>query len=155
MENTTGFVLGLLAFISSIVLLFAPAMASLPILGMLVVLCTVININMCLLIMLGGIWNSKNLSGTGFGVGMGSWVGLIVILILSIIGLQQMVSDASGSAVVYMLLYNVDKDSFFLMLFILEMGSAGYMRMGITWDVAQIVITGLCLIFGSISFGLV
>ncbi|NVM04139.1 MAG: hypothetical protein HWN67_17540, partial [Candidatus Helarchaeota archaeon] len=42
-----------------------------------------------------------------------------------------------------------------LMLFILEMGSAGYMRMGITWDVAQIVITGLCLIFGSISFGLV
>ncbi len=149
MENTSGFVLGLLAMITSIVLLFIPYMTTSPILGMLGVLCVIININMCILIMMGGIWNSKGLSGTGFGVGMGTWIGFIFIMVLSIIGIQQSIASETFFLILIILI-----DPYFLFV-ITQISYISLLTRALTWDIVNIIVMGVCLIFGSISFGLV
>ena len=150
MENTGAFVCGLLALILAIVDIFIPTY-NLSILVSLLMLGIVIAINAGILLLLGGIWSSKNLGGAGFGTGMGGWGLIIGISIYGIMWNQQRLAMAAVQDAVALIISIIFMDPFYYIMF--APYTTSY-RIGLTGSIVDLCLMLGAMILGIISFSL-
>ena len=115
MKNPSGFVLGLLVLIMAIVISFIPH-PKIGFFGFLLYIGTTIGYPASLCLMLGGIFNSKNLSGVGFGIGLPSWRLMIIGSLFGIFQCQNMAATSMMEGLAW-LIFSAG-DPFIILVFV-------------------------------------
>lgn len=160
MRNTTAFVLGLLSLILSGLAFLFPYYVDSELKDILCFIFYIIGINGSIFIMIGGIFDSKKLSSVGFGIGIGSFT--IILIILAIV-IPKLLSMVIAFDVVF--LYDVflfgymfgihPNDYNLLMLAIIALSYRRSYEIMFAWDIIQVCLMSGCITVSSISFGVV
>ena len=150
-QNVPSFVLGVLVLSVAIVSLFLPESNIPPFLSLhyLGVLLSVVS---GVLLVLSGIENSRALSGTGFGLGMGGWCLVIAFNIYGIVWNLYQVSYHEG-ILWNIFLYLINREHLAWIIFVFYIKLIQPFQSGTNFAIAHIVLGGSSLVFGSVSFG--
>ncbi|MFX1450298.1 MAG: hypothetical protein ACFFCM_05625 [Promethearchaeota archaeon] len=151
MENRPSFVMGLLVLIIGIAAFFVPRI-EIGYFGYLMHIGRVINVNVGILIMLGGIFNSKNLSGTGFGIGLAAWGLMILGAIMGTIKTLTLAADYSLQAILWVIVVSGEEPGWFFVFVIPAINTATSYQTGFILYLVHLGMGAGCLILGTMSF---
>ncbi|NVM02935.1 MAG: hypothetical protein HWN67_11395 [Candidatus Helarchaeota archaeon] len=149
-QNIASFVLGLLVLIVATVSLFLPE-SNIPLFLSLHYLGVLLSVVSGILLLLSGTENSRALSGTGFGLGMGGWCLVIAFNIYGLVWNLYQVSYHEG-ILWSMFPYSFDREHLISMV-IFYMNLIQPFQRGTNFAITHIVLGGSSLVFGSVSFG--
>lgn len=160
MENKQAFTLGLLTLILVSTGIFLKWYVINRIQDILVFVFFLVAINASILVMLGGIYNSKSLAGTGFGLGIGSFTVILVLITLSIPAISSSIMEWDGNVLYGAFCYggtfgSHPYDYMELFLTLIAIDTRISHEIMVIWDIIQICIISPCIPLSSLSFGLV
>ncbi|MHA1379532.1 MAG: hypothetical protein ACTSRG_14255 [Candidatus Helarchaeota archaeon] len=112
-ENKKAFSCGLTILIISIVSMFLP-MTPTPLYSLFVALGTIAHINVGILFLLGGIWDSEKTEHVAFGIGIPTWAFLIIGNIMGVIWAPNLIAARTLEYNLSILLFLNSYDPYFL-----------------------------------------
>lgn len=110
-----------------------------------------VNLNAGILLFMGGIWNSKDLSGTGFGIGMAAWILLIITSFFDIIWSINKINTYEPWSLISLATINFSGSSTMYILMEYYVNMYQYIFVGSIFGLSFGI---ACLVLGSVSFGL-
>jgi len=150
-ENRKAYILGILTLILAGITSFTPKEYKTFEAAQIGLLFSLIGFNAAILIMLGGINNSKNLSGIGLIIGIASWALVTVLLILSIVYTVNTISIIE----IHIISLIDSSEPRHLIMLMVNLIDINVYKTDIILDVIHLCILGSCITLGTITFGLI
>ena len=156
MENKSTFVLGLLVLIFAVASIFVPNNNQV-IARILMIVSIIINVNAGILLLMSGIWSSKNLGGSGFGIGMAAWCTLLICSIYGIIWNQSELARIDFENIVWTIItwYNYMSYPYGYPIFYPPYLFSFTYIMGFIGSIINLCLAATSTVLGSVAFGLV